>query len=127
LFLWYGLDPVLKWFRPQASNMAIGMFYFLVVGASALAAYAIGVAVGCLCSHRLLDAGQLNTQTFVKGAMWAALGLAVGTSAIPLVALEFALAAAMAALAILAVSLAAVCFYLITCAGHPQLTADCRD
>jgi len=127
VFLWFSLDPVLRWFRPQASNMAIGMFFFWVVGAAAVAAYAAGVGLGYPYVRRLRDGGRLDFTTFMKGALWPALGLAAGAGAIPVLALEFALAAAMAVVTGSAALLASVCLYLIGCAGHRRMAIDLRD
>ena len=88
--LWFSFDPLLTWFRPQGSNMAIGMFYFLIIGAG----------------------------TFMKGALWPALVIAIGISVIPLLALEFVLGLATAGVTALAVLLASFCFYTITRGGR---------
>jgi hypothetical protein len=127
VLLWFSLDVVLSWFRPQGSNMAIGMFYFWVVGVAAVAAYGAGIGLGYPYIRRLRDGGRLDFTTFMKGALRPALGLAAGASAIPVLALEFALGAAMAVVTAVAVLLASVCLYLIGCAGRTWMAIDLRD
>lgn len=51
------------------------------------------------------------------GALWLAVGSSVGASAIPLLALEFALALPMGVVTTPAVLLASICFRLTGCAG----------
>jgi hypothetical protein len=127
VFLWFSLDGVLTWFRPQASNMAIGMFALLIIGVAVVVAYPVGVGLGYPFVRRRLDEGRLDVRALVTGALVLALGFSVAAGAIPLLAREYALAVALAVTAALAFLLSGMCFYVITCAGRARMTADLTD
>lgn len=112
------LEPLLSWFRPHGSNVAIGMFGVFTVVAAAVVAYVLGLALGYPYVCRKRDEGRLNVWIVTKGTLKLALGYSALAVAIPLISGSFILAGAMVVMMLLAFTLAAVCFYLIACAGN---------
>lgn len=121
------LDPLLSWFRPRGSNVAIGMFFVLTVGAAAVAAYLFSFAIGYPYIRRKHDEGPWSVWAVVKGALVAALGFSLVATLIRLVSGAFALAGAMVVTMVLAFVLAAACFYLIACAGDARGACDASE
>ena len=121
------LDPLLSWFRPQGSNVAIGMFFVLTISAAAAAAYLCSFGIGYPCIRRKRDEGRLSVWAVMKGAVVAALGFSLVATVIPLVSGAFALAGAMVVTIVLAFTLSAACFYLIACAGDTHGPCDASE
>jgi len=121
------LDPLLSWFRPRASNVAIGMFFVLTVVAAAVVAYLFGFVIGYPYIRRKRDEGRLSVWAVMKGAVVLALGFSLLATVIPLVSGAFALAGAMVVTMVLAFVLAAACFYLIACAGDVRGAYDASE
>lgn len=118
------LDPLLSWFRPQGSNVAIGMFFVLTIGAAAAAAYLFGFGIGYPYIRRKRDEGRLSVWAVVKGAVVVALGFSLLATVIPLVSGAFVLAGAMVVTMVVAFTLWAACFYPIACARDAHGPCD---
>lgn len=118
------LEPLLSWFRPHGSNVAIGMFAVMTIGAAAVVAYVLGLAVSYSYVCRKRDEGRLNVWIVTKGALKLALGYSVLAVAIRLISGSFVLAGTMVVMMIMAYTLAAACFYLIACAGNTRAGID---
>ncbi len=118
------LDPLRSWFRPQGSNVAIGMFFVLTVGAVGAAAYLVGFGIGYPYIRRMRDESRLSVWAVMRGAVVVALGFSLLATVIPLVSDALALAGAMVVTMVLEFVLAAACFYLIACARDAHGPCD---
>jgi hypothetical protein len=115
-----GLNPLLSWFRPEGSNVAIGMFFVMAIVGSGLAAYLFGLLVGYPYVRRWREEGRLSLWRVVKGTWIAGVGFAAFEALIPLVSGALALAGAIVVTVMAAFTLAAVCFYGIASAVSVQ-------
>jgi len=111
------LDKALTWFRPNGSNMAIGLFAVMTMAYALLLAYPIAFLCGGIYVSRLLEKGQLNFIAIGRRAFFMGLGFSILPSGFCLAATEYALAAALALASGLAAVFASVCFYIVSCVG----------
>lgn len=114
---YYGLDKTLTWFRPNGSNMAIGLFAVMTMACALLLAYPIAFLCGGIYVSRLLEQGRLNLVAIAGRAFFMGLGFSLLPSGFCLVATEYALSAALALVSGLAAVFASVCFYIVSCVG----------
>ncbi len=115
-----GLERALSWFRPEGSNVAIGMFLVLTIVASAVVAYLFGLLVGYPYVRRWREEGRLRLWRVVRGTWIAGVGFSMLGALIPLISGAFALAGAIVVTVMAAFTLAAVCFYGIASAVSVQ-------